>query len=226
MVNLQEIGFNLINFCSFFKKAILDIGAGEGALLEYYLPCASRIIAFDKDERKLINYHIKAIKFLMSKNLGGKVQINTETNLAFLEFSNLVFDVALFVFSLHEFENFKEILDLAKNHAYDLVVIDHSPESEWSYYCAEDEKVKQVWEELRRLRGQIKKTECVAYHFFSNYEELKQKICQQENIIEKILALERIKIFEGENAIKIQMPYTLFSFSESKIVEAIMAQNA
>jgi hypothetical protein len=110
-------------------------------------------------------------------------------------------DGVLFEFCLHEMSDPKAAVQRAQTMASDVIIIDHWPDSEWSYYTAEAEKVAGSWASLESLIFK-KKQEYDAVHFFRDYDELYQKLKDQGD-----LSLARIEKFRSQKNISIPMSY-------------------
>jgi hypothetical protein len=91
----------------------------------------------------------------------------------------------------------------AKNLARDIVVFDHSPDSEWIFYGAEEDKVRRSAQAMERfgLRGRER------FHTeqrFEDYAELLAKVSAQG-----LIAIQRTQRFAGATNIVIPMRYEL-----------------
>jgi regulator of sigma D len=85
--------------------------------------------------------------------------------------------------------------------APDIIVLDHWPDSEWSYYTAESEKVAASWAALESFPLREKK-KYDGVHFFNNYDELYHKVKGQGDV-----SLARIEKFRPRMNITIPVSY-------------------
>ena len=89
------------------------------------------------------------------------------------------------------------------NKSFLMVVIDHLPEPEWSYYTVETEKITSSWQAIRRFPIK-KEARYMATQLFKDYNELYEKL--------KILGdecLRRIEKFKDKKDFSIPMPYAI-----------------
>lgn len=185
---------NLLAFFDFKGKTVIDVGAGGGQLIEYGRT-AGKVLALD--------YDAQAMETLREKlNIAGLAD-KFETILGDFYRMELEADVVLFEFSLHEMKDPGAAVEHARSMAPAVVVFDHGPGSEWSYFAAEDDKVAASWAALSRFP--LKKKEIhEAVQFFNNYDELHQKVKSQGET-----SLARIERFKGQAGIRIPMSYGL-----------------
>ena len=97
----------------------------------------------------------------------------------------------------------RKALTHARNLARDIVVFDHSPDSEWIFYGAEEDKVRNSAQTMERcgLRR------CERFHAeqrFADYAELLAKVGPQGPV-----AVQRVQRFAGATNIVIPMRYEL-----------------
>jgi tRNA A58 N-methylase Trm61 len=190
--DVQKIIQNLQAVYDSSGRTIIVVGGGGGQFIEYGRR-AAHVLALDSDA--------EAIR-LLRENLKKEGLEDTFTPILgdFFE-SGLQGDAVLFEFCLHEMSDPKAAIRHAQTMAPDIVIIDHWPDSEWSYYTAEDEKVRVSWEALESFPLK-KKQSYWATHFFSDYDELHLKLKLQGE-----LSLARIEKFRPKKNIAIPMSY-------------------
>ncbi len=175
--DIKQIINNLLDFYDFTDKIIVSVGAGGGQLIEYGRN-AKQVIAIDNDAAALQLLRIKL-------NASGLNEKFTIIHSDFYQ-TQIKSDIVLFEFSLHEIENPALAIAHAKTIAADIVILDHSPDSEWAFLADEDEKVRRAWSIINT--SNIKDSQ--QYHTnqsFKNYNELYDKLkIQGENSINRI----------------------------------------
>jgi hypothetical protein len=180
---------NLCRFYDFTDKVVLFVGAGGGQLLDCTVRPKKRI-AIDPDR--------KALQALQEKAVANNLDSFEVVASAFDDVA-LPADVVYFEFCLHEMVDPAGALAHARTLAPDIVVFDHAPDSAWSFYAAEDDKVRWSSEALRSLYIQ----RCTAFRAeqrFKNYDELAAKLAPQGP-----LAIQRIAKFAHATNIAIPM---------------------
>ncbi|MGA2003414.1 MAG: hypothetical protein ABSG70_08530 [Terriglobales bacterium] len=185
---------NLLRFYDFANKVVLFVGAGSKQLLDDSAGAKKRI-AIDQD--------VAALKELAANVAAKGMQDSVEVVGGRFEDVAQSGDVVYFEFCLHEMANPRKALAHAKKLAPDIVVFDHSPESEWIFYGAEEDKVLRS----RHIMEQFGVRRCEKFHTeqrFANYGELLAKVGPQGP-----LAIERIRRFSGAMNIVIPMDYEL-----------------
>jgi hypothetical protein len=110
-------------------------------------------------------------------------------------------DVVLFEFCLHEMRDPAAAIDLARAMAEDVVVIDHLPESRWSWYANEEKAVAGTWKAVAAKGTRLMKSYDAAQRFDS-YPELQAKFSSSDEE-----SLRRIGELHDRTAIEIAMPY-------------------
>jgi hypothetical protein len=185
---------NLLRFYDFTNKVVLFVGAGGKQLLD---PSAGtkKLIAIDQD--------VEALRELAASVAAKGIQDSMEVVGGKFEDVGLSGDVVYFEFCLHEMSDPRKTLTHAKNLARDIVVFDHSPDSEWIFYGAEEDKVRSSTQamELFGLRGRER------FHTeqrFEDYTELLAKVKAQGPT-----AIQRAQRFAGATNIVIPMRYEL-----------------
>ncbi len=185
---------NLLRFYDFTDKVVLFVGAGGKQLLDLSAGMKT-LIAIDQDVEALRELAaIVAAKGLQDsvKVVGGKFEEVAVSG-----------DVVYFEFCLHEMADPRKALAHAKNLARDIVVFDHSPDSEWIYYGAEEDKVRLSAQAMEHF-GLRSHEKFHTEQRFADYAELLAKVSPQGPI-----AIERIKRFAGAKNIVIPMGYEL-----------------
>jgi hypothetical protein len=112
-------------------------------------------------------------------------------------------DGVLFEFCLHEMPDPKAAVRHAQTMAPDVIIIDHWPDSVWSYYTGEDRKVAGSWAALESFSLR-KRQKYDAVHFFRDYDELYKKLKDQGEP-----SLSRIEKFRSQKDISIPMSYSI-----------------
>jgi len=110
-------------------------------------------------------------------------------------------DLTLFEFCLHEIDDPAAALEHAQTLSPEVLVIDHLPQSRWSWYTCETEKLERSWAAVSGLRV-LRESTCDAVQLFPDFAELESKL--------QILgepALTRIQELSDQNEVSIQMPY-------------------
>lgn len=199
-VDARIIIDNLLSFYDFRDKVIISVGAGGGQFIEY-ARSAKKVYAVDnyKDALNRLNDN------LIKANLDNKFTlIHSE-----FEDVNLVADVVLFEFCLHEMKNPKAIISQALTMANDILIADHWTDSEWAYIVDEKEKVINSWDALNSFEfKKVQRFDTVQR--FIDYEELYQKVKGQGEI-----TIKRIEKYKNQNNIEIPMSYG-FAFLEQE----------
>lgn len=191
--DIKKIIKNLLDFYKFDEQYILSVGAGGGQFIEY-AHNAAHVTAIDNDENALEK---------LEDNL-DKMGLRHKFTLIHSDFYevNIKTDVVLFEFCLHEMKDAEKAIEHALSLSQNIVVADHSPNSEWTYFADEKEKVIKSWDAVNKF--QLKKlTLFDCFQYFKDYEELFQKL--------SILGeptIERIGKFNGMKEISIPMPYS------------------
>jgi hypothetical protein len=110
-------------------------------------------------------------------------------------------ELVLFEFCLHEIEDPAAALEHAQSLSPEILVIDHLPQSAWSWYTCETEKLERSWAAVRSLPI-LRETTYEAVQLFADFAELEAKL--------RILgepALTRIQKLRGQTGLEIRMPY-------------------
>ena len=190
--DIQKIIENLLGVYDFSRRTMIVVGGGGGQFIEYGRS-ARHILAVDNDA--------EAIRKL-GENL-KKAGLEDKFTPILGDFFGVCLkgDGVLFEFCLHEMSNPKAAVQHARTMASDVIIIDHWPGSEWSYYTAEDEKVAGSWASLESFVFK-KKQKYDAVHRFRDYDELCQKVKDQGEV-----SLARIEKFRSQKDICIPISY-------------------
>ena len=185
---------NLLRFYDFTNKVVLFVGAGGRQLLD---PSAGtkKLIAIDQD--------VEALRELAANVAAKGIQESVEVVGGKFEDVALSGDVVYFEFCLHEMADPQKALTHAKNLARDIVVFDHSPDSEWIFYGAEEDKVRSSTQAMERF-GLLRHERFHAEQRFEDYAELLAKVSGQGPI-----AIQRTQRFTCAANIVIPMRYEL-----------------
>lgn len=190
--DVRKIIQNLMAVYDPSERTIIVVEGGGGQFIEYGRR-AEQILSLDSDA--------EAIR-LLRENLkkAGLEDRFTPILCDFYE-ARLKGDAVLFEFCLHEMSDPKAAIRQAQTMAPDIVVIDHWPDSEWSYYTAETEKVKASWEALESFPLKTKQS-YEAVHLFNDYDGLYLKLKDQGEI-----SRARIEKFGPQKNIAIPFTY-------------------
>jgi predicted RNA methylase len=190
--DVKTIVANLLSFYDFENQTIISVGAGGGQFIEY-ARTAYKVYAVDNDIEALNNLSVS----LEKANLSDKYTLIH----ADFEQTNLKGDVVLFEFCLHEMKNAEAAIKRALTMAPVVLISDHLPNSEWAFIVDEDLKVANSWNAIANFN--LRKCEmCDATQYFSDYEELYQKVKGQGEE-----AVKRISKFVNQTCIEIPMSY-------------------
>src|SRR5882672_2122131 len=134
--DLDLIVANLTSFHDFSGKIVIHVGAGGGQLIGYAASCR-KVVAVDNDPSALERLEQRV----------ADLALQTTVSVVACDFYDLELpgDVVLFEFCLHEMRDPVAAIDLARAMAEDVVVIDHLPESRWSWYANEEKAVARTW---------------------------------------------------------------------------------
>jgi tRNA G37 N-methylase Trm5 len=193
-VDIKALIAELTSFYDFRDKTVVSVGAGGGQMVEF-ARAAKMVIAVDRDP--------VALEKLRESLAAARLEDIVSPVLSDFEGITARADVVLFEFSLHEMDDPESALKHAATLAPDVVIFDHWPGSEWSYYAGEEAKVAAAWTAISRFVPQ-KKERRETTQVFEKYEDLFQKL--------KVMgetSLSRIKKYEGRRDIRIPMLYGL-----------------
>ncbi len=181
-------------FFNFSGKCVVAVGAGGGQMAGY-ARTMRKVLAVDRDLAAMQQLREAADR------LGLQDRFEYWTG-DFCDCDRRG-DVVLFEFCLHEMEDPAKALVKAASLAPEIVVIDHAPGSQWSYFTAEDEKVKRSWQAVESLPITRQCSHAAAQRF-NNYEELFEKVKSQGDE-----SIRRIERFREQTSITIPMTYGL-----------------
>jgi len=183
---------NLIEFYDFTGKSVIHVGAGGGQIILYARSPRS-ILAVDNDPEAVARLR----QALASSEHAGKFQV---VEADFLTISDEA-DVVFFEFCLHEMADPDAALAHARTLAPEILVIDHLPESRWTWYCAETEKARRSWAAVEKYpiarRG--------SYETAQVFDDFGGLLAKAGVLGEPTLT--RIREFETARDIRIEMPY-------------------
>jgi len=193
-IDVQKIIKNLLSAYDFSGRTIIAVGGGGGQFIEYGRS-ARQILALDNDAEEL-----RKLRENLKK--AGLEDRFTPILGDFFE-ARLKGDGVLFEFCLHEMPDPKAAVRHAQTMAPDVIIIDHWPDSVWSYYTGEDRKVAGSWAALESFSLR-KRQKYDAVHFFRDYDELYKKLKDQGEP-----SLSRIEKFRSQKDISIPMSYSI-----------------
>jgi hypothetical protein len=193
-IKYKQFSLDLQRFYDFTNKTVLFVGAGGRQLLDPAIQ-TKKLIAIDQD--------IEALKQLQTDIASRSLPDSVEVMASRFEDVALSGDVVYFEFCLHEMMDPYQVLLHARSLAPDILVFDHSPGSDWSFYAAEDDKVRHSSEALDRFGVRKRKTFCTEQRF-RHHAELQAKLAGQGAV-----ATERARRFAGATDIVIPMNYQL-----------------
>jgi ubiquinone/menaquinone biosynthesis C-methylase UbiE len=164
-VDRRAIAKNLRRFYDFRTKTVLLVGAGHGHLIEGS-DRPKQVIAVDCDHAALRDAREQLFE-------DGR---SSGTDFVCANFEELFIhcDVVYFEFCLHEIVDPRRALGHARSLAPDIVLIDHSRDSEWAFYAEEEEKSLRSWAALQKFLIRRREGHC-AEQRFQNYSELATK---------------------------------------------------
>jgi hypothetical protein len=194
--DIERIVQTLLEFHDFSGRTVLAVGAGGGQLVDYGRP-ARRVIAVDKDEAAVE----RLVEAVRQRGLADKFAAVHSDFLALPPRAGV--DVVLFEFCLHEMPLPGRALEHARLFARDVVVIDHAPESPWSWFAGEDGDVERCWTAVGAFPI-AKRHDVPAFQRFRDFAELEARLAEQGP-----LSRARIGALRGQEPIVIPMPYRL-----------------
>jgi predicted RNA methylase len=191
-IDLDRIVANLTSAYDFAGKIVIHVGAGGGQLIGYASSCR-KVVAVDNDEAALERLERRVAELALEKTV----------SVVACDFYDLELpgDVVLFEFCLHEMRDPAAAIDLARAMAEDVVVIDHLPESRWSWYANEDKAVAGAWKAIA-AKGTRTMQSFEALGTFDSYAELQAKLASMGDE-----SLRRIDELRDRTAIEIPVPY-------------------
>lgn len=190
--DLARIVANLAAFYPFAGKDVVHVGAGGGQLMGYARP-ARRVVAVDRDGAALERLRQR----LAADGLDGVVSVALGD---FLDL-DLRGDVVLLEFCLHEMADPTGAIARARTVAPDVVVIDHRPESRWSWFADEDRDMARAWDAVTAA-GARRTQDHEAVQEFADYDALRARFAGQSAESHR-----RIEELRGRTPVTIPMPY-------------------
>lgn len=190
----RKLTENLSCFYDFTDKVVLFVGAGGRQLLDPDIK-TRKLIAIDKN--------VEALKELHAAIAAKGKQDAVEIVGASFEDVTLSGDVVYFEFCLHEMADPHVALTHARTLAPEIVVFDHLPGSDWSFYAAEEGKVR-CSAEAMEVFGIRRRQTFRAEQRFQDHAELLAKVSVQGPV-----AIQRAQRFAHETNIVIPMLYEL-----------------
>lgn len=195
-LDLNKVVKDLKEFYPLKGKSVLHVGIGGGAMLAYTADAAS-ITAVDNNPmvEKVLPPRLKAL------GMDGKTTLLYED---FYDFSSKEhFDVVFFEFCLHETADSLKAVEYAKRFADDVLIIDHTPDSRWSWYCCETEKITRSWDAMKGVG--FREDVCRwAMQRYDSFDELSTKLSVAGDE-----AVRRVQELRGKEPVEIVMPYRL-----------------
>ena len=190
--DLRMIVANLTSFYDFEEKLVVHVGAGGGQLLGY-APLTRRVLAVDHDPVAVRRLERR----IAEQALDGRVVVVAG------DFLGVELDggVVLLEFCLHEMQEPREAIAHARAIARDVVVIDHLPESPWSFYANEAAQMARAWEAVAAA-GTRRRETYEARQRFDTYDQLRERLSGQGEECWR-----RIDAFRDQAPIEIPMPY-------------------
>jgi hypothetical protein len=189
-VDHEELTGNLRRFYNFTGKTVLCVGQEGRQFLDPSFK-TKKLVAIDRN--------VEALGELKKKIAGQVAQGSLGVLGAEFEEVTLSGDTVYFEFCLHETVDPQKTLAHARALAPDVVVFDHSPGSDWSFYVAEEERVRRSAEAMKRFGIRRRETLHVQQHF-KDYVELLAKVAEQGTV-----AIQRVQRFAGTTNIVIPM---------------------
>lgn len=190
--DINAIVENLVSFYDFEGKDVIHVGAGGGQMIAY-ARFPRRVVAIDSDRGAVERLRAR----IEEHSLADKVAIIEADFLDYAEPADVVF----LEFCLHEMADPAKAIDHAAALAPQTLVIDHMPESKWSWYGCESEKLAASWGAIER-RPVRRKSVFEARQYFRDYDEVRNKL---QGLGEE--SARRIRALEAQRDIEIAMPY-------------------
>lgn len=190
--DVGRIVANLSAFYDWSGKSVVHVGAGGGQLLGYAARCR-RVVAVDRDPA--------AVARLEEKLRGQALDPIFEVVVGDFGSLRLQGDVVLLEFCLHEMTDPAAAIRHALATAPDVVVIDHRPESPWSWYAAEDDAMERAWTAIAAA-GARQERDYDAVQHFDHFRDLEARFATLGDESRR-----RIDVFRDQRGIEIPMPY-------------------
>lgn len=191
-IDIRKVIENLLAVYDFSGRTIIVVGGGGGQFIEYGRS-ARQILAVDNDAA--------AIRMLRENLKKAGLEDRFTPILGDFYEVRLKGDGVLFEYCLHEMSDPMAAVRHAQTMASDVIVIDHWPGSEWTYYTAEEGKVARSWASLESFVFK-KRQKYDTVHFFRDHDEIRQKL---KDLGEP--SLSRIEKFRGQKNFSIPTSY-------------------
>ena len=192
-LNRAPLKANLHSFYDFNAKVVLCIGAGRGQLLDPNI--VAEMVLVDQDPESIAVCNLSSTT---NRRLG-----RLRTVVADFNDVDIRGDVVYFEFCLHEMEDPRQAIDHARSLAPEVVIFEHSQNSEWVFYAAEEEGVCRTTQALAHFPIKCRRHVYVE-QIFDSHAELVSKLSTQGD-----LAIQRAARFAGAADITIPMKCTL-----------------
>lgn len=198
VVDRDELTANLTKFYNFRGKKVLYVGCGLGQLLPPESGVAS-VVGIDRDANAL-----KAFRNVAKTKWAG-IPITFVPHK--FETVNHHGDVAYFEFCMHQMEDPRRTLELARSLARDIVIMDHLPGSKWVYYWAGEDEVSRSTKAIESF-GIRRKKILVTEQKFDDEKALARRL-------DRVGREAKRRILELKDAkdIRMRMDYGLFLFT-------------
>src|SRR5262245_45471225 len=190
----RAIVHHLSTFYDFTDRVVLHVGAGGGQIVES-ARAARAVIAVDPDRRALVRLSLR----LREERLADRFTLVAEDVLTVTSAANVV----LFEFSLHQISDPDGALSHARRLAPDILVIDHAPESPWSWAAAEDGRVRLAWNAVER-RAIRRERSVDGWQHFRDHDEIAARLAGCGPV-----SASRIQRYRGQTMVSIPMPYRM-----------------
>jgi len=175
-------------------KSVIHVGAGGGQLVGYGQDARS-VLCVDSDP--------EAIATLKEAVRDAGLEDHYRVVQCAFESLEETADMVFFEFCLHEMDDPARALRHARTLADEIVVLDHVPESPWSWYTCEERKAELSWDAVCRF-GIHRAISFKTTQNFKSYPQLALKVLPLGG-----QAIERIGGLSGQRNIKIDMKYAL-----------------
>lgn len=176
----------------FTGKSVIHVGAGGGQLVGY-AGRARAVLGVDSDAGA-----VERLKEgVRQRGLADRFRVVQGD---FLTLSTPA-DVVFFEFCLHEIPDPRAALLHARALGPETLVADHAPESRWTWYLCETEKVQGSWAAVEELHLILDRRFEGVQRFLDHAELLAKVQALGESVVR------RVERFEGRRDFTIDMPY-------------------
>ena len=191
---LNFILATLAAFYHFTAKSVIHVGAGGGQLIEAAAD-ASSILAVDSDAEAVerLREAVARRQWLVTPTVVQADFLTVDAHA----------DVVFFEFCLHEMDDPDRVLSHARTLAPELCILDHAPDSPWSWYATESDKAARSWAAAERAG--IRRTQTYT---------TPQRFASHADLVAKVgvmgpEAVARAGAFAGRTDFLIEMRYRL-----------------